>query len=67
MVSSARRLTARIDILAGLISLGVAAVLLSVYARKSRGSRDLDLTMKATNAMVAGAVTMLLSRKPRNH
>ena len=49
------------------MSLGFAAVLLGVYARKSGGSRDMDLTVKATNAMVAGAVTMLLSRKPRNH
>ncbi len=66
IVSSIRRISARVDMLAGLMSLGIAAVLLGVYARKSGGSRDMDLTMKATNAMVAGAVTMLLSRKPRN-
>ena len=67
IVSSIRRFSARVDMLAGLMSLGIAAVLLGVYARKSGGSRDMDLTVKATNAMVAGAVTMLLSRKPRNH
>ena len=66
MVSSARRLTARIDILVGLMSLGLAAVLLGVYARKRGRSRDMDPMINATNAMLAGAVTMLLSGKPRN-
>ena len=66
IVSSVRRFVARADLLAGLLSLGLAAILLGVYARKRGRSRDMDPTINATNAMLAGAVTMLLSGKPRN-